>query len=193
MAEIITDSFDRADGALGANWLAPGSWAAPTIASNQVTSTAAEQAAVFTGAGWTGGADHYVEVTMKASGGGSDCGPCARCATVTFNTFYYFAIPSLGSSDTHQLHQVVSQSFTPIGTPFSGTINVGDVVRIEAEGTTIRGKVNGVTVTSATDSGIASGNPGIFMFDGGTNPAMDDFAAGDFTAAPTRRWILGTH
>jgi hypothetical protein len=68
-----------------------------------------------------------------------------------------------------------------------------DVIRIEAQGTNITAKLNGVTIFGpSTDSGIASGKPG---FDAGNNPSsgsiiFDNFAAGDFTTVSSSKPLL---
>ena len=60
-----------------------------------------------------------------------------------------------------------------------------DTIRIEAEGTTIRGFINGAQVTSQTDANIASGRFGIVMgIDAAvTDVELDDWSGGDFTSA----------
>ncbi|NIP34094.1 MAG: hypothetical protein GWN18_04040, partial [Thermoplasmata archaeon] len=52
------------------------------------------------------------------------------------------------------------------------------MIRIEAEGTTIRCKKNGTTVITVTDTSLAHGAPGIGTFF--TNPSfrLDDWSGG---------------
>lgn len=50
----------------------------------------------------------------------------------------------------------------------------GNTVKLEAIGTAIKMYINGLQVgTTYTDSAFASGAPGMFMYEGGSNPAID--------------------
>jgi hypothetical protein len=67
----------------------------------------------------------------------------------------------------------------------SHTCSVGDVLRLEVEGTTLRAMKNGVAFWTATDSSFASGNPGVSG--NGLNAtdfnAADDWEGGDLVTA----------
>jgi hypothetical protein len=66
------------------------------------------------------------------------------------------------------------------------TLSAGDVLRIEASGTTITAKRNGSVLTSITDSSIASGNPGVAgqgEAASGTYTLLDDWVGDDLTSA----------
>jgi hypothetical protein len=71
------------------------------------------------------------------------------------------------------------------------TLVSGDVIRCEAEGTTIRVLKNGSLVTSWTDTAHASGQPGMTAY-GSTSASADDFEAGDLPAASGPTPITGT-
>ncbi|MGH7217782.1 MAG: hypothetical protein ACREIG_11145, partial [Nitrospiraceae bacterium] len=64
------------------------------------------------------------------------------------------------------------------------TPSVGNILRLEAEGTTLRFFVNNVLRVSTTDASYASGRPGltIFIGTGGTvgQVQLDNFSAGNF-------------
>jgi hypothetical protein len=179
MRQIVTDDFNRANasgaGALGANWtdVTDGF----NIASNQAASRTAgnDNNDAYTGAGWTGGNDQYAEVTVIAASG--QVGPTTRNDTVNENFYLASCEGSLGSSITHNLISSNNGTFSTIAS-FTGTINANDVVRCEAQGTTIRFLVNGVQKASTTNSAWTTNKPGIFAF--GTGSTVDNFAAGDF-------------
>jgi hypothetical protein len=203
MAQLVSDNFNRIDSAnLGSNWtlVFGNNW---RIVSNQAAgpvAVAGDQLVAYTGASWTGGADQYVEITVQTKPSQYDLSSCCRCATVQADG-YFFEINDndttsvLGASLRCQLFKVINESYTVVGSSASFVVNAGDVVRIEAQGTTITGKLNGVTkLGPATDSGIANGKPG--MNQGGNPPAsfctVSLFAAGDFTvtASTSRRRVL---
>lgn len=189
MAQIVSDDFNRANlGNLGANWT-NNAGANFGIVSNQASNAAGDANVVYTGAGWTGGNDHYCEAQIITKASGKDASTVARFASAA-QTGYFFEINSpdaavaLGSSMTCQMYRVVAAAFTTVGSSAAFTISSADTIRIEAQGTTLTAKLNGVTkLGPSTDSGIASGKPGL---NGGNTPGagdvvFDNFAAGDFT------------
>lgn len=175
MAVLATDSFNRADGNLTTPWSnSVGGFAALAIASNVVKTSSgnADSEAVYDGS-ITWPDDQYSQVTISTVGG-SDGGPCVRAGTGDG----YFVTAFSGShislfriSGFSSLAEVV------------GSYNVGDVIRIEAEGTTIRVKQNAATIINITNSAVASGKPGIHLFDSAIR--VDDWEGGDFSAGDT--------
>lgn len=86
---------------------------------------------------------------------------------------------------TPQFAKIVSGTFTQLNTLSPWTnVAAADVVRIEAAGTTLRAKVNGVEVGGSplTDSSIASGGAGAFFFD--NNVRLDNWQGGSLAATP---------
>jgi hypothetical protein len=73
----------------------------------------------------------------------------------------------------------VNGTFTSLGTT-ADAWNPGDVLRVEAQGTTIRLKRNGVTLITATDSAITSGNWGIAYSSTPASGSISSFAGGNF-------------
>ena len=66
------------------------------------------------------------------------------------------------------------------------TLSAGDVIRLEASGTTLTAKRNGSVLATATDSAIASGAPGVYgqgEATSGTYTLLDDWVGADLTAA----------
>lgn len=191
--QIITDDFNRANsGGLGANWTirptaADNGW---DIASNQAKVLSGSGGALgwYSGAGWTGGNDQYSEFSIQSLQSGKDFGPACRIsgASVATGQAYLYdindndAAVSLGSSISTALYkQTTGLTFTQLGASTNITISASDIIRVECNGTTIRGLVNGVSKISQTDNGIVSGNPGLYT-GSGTTSTLDDWAAGDF-------------
>jgi hypothetical protein len=94
-------------------------------------------------------------------------------------------------SQNEALYSIVAGSFTAIAFITTTDFVLGDVIRIEAEGSTIRYKKNGVEQTGSpvTNTAIASGRWGIFMYQ--INPRLNNWQGGDFTVfAPTQQAIF---
>lgn len=186
MATIVSDDFNRADNAsLGANWTTISGTVALRILTNQCSSvlTGGVQTGVFTGAGWTGGQDHWAECKVITKAASSDGGPACRMST-TAQTFFLCDINTadtvaLGSSMTIDVFRVLAGVFTSIAQA-TLVISSGDVLRCEAQGTTIRGLVNGVQKVSGTNADAMTGKPGLEWWD--QVAICDDFAAGDFAS-----------
>lgn len=193
MSQIISDNFTRANaGTLGANYTAAGALSTWSIVSNQANTLSSgtfNNEDVFTGASWTGGNDQYVEMTIQAKPADSDGGPMARGATTS--GLGYMA--DINNPDTKALGTVMqldlwaidsADSFTPIGTPVASfLVSAGDVIRVEAQGSTIRMLVNGVVKISGTNSALLSGKPAMrFWAPTANETKVSLFAAGDFAA-----------
>ena len=92
----------------------------------------------------------------------------------------------------HQLYRVVGGVGTPIGGGWTTPAANGDVVRLEATGTTIRVLVNGVQKLSVTDTGVTGGAPGIYAFAAaGEQVQLDTFAAASAGAMVPRGGVSG--
>lgn len=194
MAQIVADDFTRADSTgLGANWTQTGLGGATIdVIGNQAGEdhTSNFGAAYYSGASWTGGVDQYAEMALTVLQSGKDVGPAVRMNGSPFGGtggVYLFVINdtdaaiALGSSSfSVALYKCVNTTFTQLGASVTGvTVSANDVLRIEVQGTTIRGVIQGSTIITRTDSAVASGNPG-FYISGGFTSRFDLFAAGDF-------------
>ena len=109
---------------------------------------------------------------------------CRKDGTTT-NTAYEFSVQQAGSL-THILRKVITGTSTTLATG-SGTHADGDVIRIEADGSTITGKKNGTTDAGpATDTAI-TGNVrcGIRGFGDtlASQVQFDNWSAGDLAVA----------
>jgi hypothetical protein len=200
MGQIVTDNFNRANaGTLGSKWVQIDTSLAcwNGISSNQAQNAQSTHDGwtAFTDASWTPGStgDQYAECQVTAiSAGNGGGGPAVRCVVgnATGYSIYYVELISIGSSATHNIAKYVSGgAFTSIAT-WTGTVQSTDVVRIEAQGTTIRAKVNGTQVASVTDNSIAAGFPGLVLEQSGHvgDTTADNWAAGDFSSPID--WLL---
>jgi hypothetical protein len=180
--QFDADTFTYANGNLAT--VSSGKWTMDTwfstdlvVSGNAITGVAASglRAAVITS--WAGSTtDQWAELKMASGSGSGSPGPAVRSNGAGT---YYFIKCSIGGTITLQ-RTVGNSSFAlAIGTH---NVAVGDVMRLEVQGTTLRTYVNGVLDITFTDSNIASGKPGVY----GTTATIfgDDWAAGDFSTPP---------
>ncbi len=204
MGQIITDTFIRANStSLGANWTNVA--LTMDIISNQCASDASssnENLSYYSGAGWTGGNDHYSEVILNTVQSAHDGGPtCRTSGTSAANANCYIfvindddAAKTLPNTFSIALYKQVTGSFTQIGSSVTGvSIAVNDLIRLEVQGTALRGFVNGVQKISGTDSSLSTGNPGLYIGSGFNwrygDGSTTGWAAGDFTSpSDTQEW-----
>jgi hypothetical protein len=191
---VASDNFNRADGAVGANWTQLyGFWGNMLVDTNQYRGAAGSDANM-SAAAWAGSGsfanDQYSSAILTDDGGGfgNAGGVIARASTDTdANRDYYFFRWSPNTGTT-ELGKIVNGTETILVTSTTPTWAEGDRIEIECEGTTIRGMKNGVTVSagatfSTTDSSLASGKPGICGAQSANTPKFDDWEGGDITGA----------
>lgn len=194
-----TDNFNRADSTdLGTNWdvqTGEGQW---EIVSNEARPRFFDGDCTENYNAITFANDQYSEATLKAltaaSGGGRGPGVACRCST-SAHTYYRSTANSNASGNNHELVKFVAGSATSLGF-IDADFAVNDVIRIEAQGTTIRTKKNGTTQISVTDSAIASGRAGVCYSSQGESAQLDDWAGGDLAAGslpPSRRNPMRLH
>lgn len=188
MAQVISDDFNRADAAtLGANWTNSVGSGFGIVSNRASSKTNNSSVAVYSGASWTVSTDQYAEAQIITKASGNDAGIACRGSTSS-ETFYIFEINdndaavALGSSMRCGLYKAVAGAYTLLGSTSSFVVSTTDVLRIEAQGTNVTAKLNGVTKFGPTsDSAIASGKPGLSGFSTVGGEVFDNFAAGDFT------------
>jgi hypothetical protein len=168
---VVSDNFNRADGALGANWTVQlGSNMA--IVSNEVKTTtlSTDQFAVWNGAG-TFAANQYAKIKVTAN---------VNAAIV--------AVRSSGSAGTTTCYWARKDGIHRFINGPAGyasvqagdiTINLNDILELRVTGTTLQRYVNGVAAgPSGTDSNIASGKPGFGQYTTGSASQCDDLEGG---------------
>lgn len=188
MGVLATDNFDRANNAdLGANWDVLPSATACQVSSNNCLFPGDPAGESYNAVTWPN--DQYSQVKITVFGGN---GPGAACRMSTsFLTCYVAYGSGAAFNNRFELYKIVSGVFTLLGS--GGTPATNDVVRCEAQGTTIRCLQNGVQRVSVTDTSIASGRAGVIGFDGGgTDPQADDWQGGDFATAAAS-WLFQPH
>ncbi|MFE2563048.1 hypothetical protein [Streptomyces mirabilis] len=172
----FTDDFNRANGAPGANWVdGTGLW---TIVSNQLSSGSAGGTIVIRAATAMATNDNSAQVTIAATAAVSH-GIWARGNT-GFTQGYLWR--NDGSSWT--LFSVVGGSFTSIGS-YAAAAVAGDVVKVQAVGSTIKGFVNGIARVTVTDTAVTTGTSVGLRAESTNSLRFDDFTATDVTSGTT--------
>ncbi|WP_069769817.1 hypothetical protein [Streptomyces sp. LUP30] len=172
----FTDDFNRANGSPGANWVqVSGTW---SIISNQLSSGSAGGTIVLRAAGAMATDDNFAQVTIATTAAVSHGVWCRGNATLTQGYLWR------NDGATWNLFWVVGGSFTSIGS-FAGAAANGDVAKVQAVGSTIKGYVNGVVRVSVTDTAVTTGTSVGIRAESVSTLRFDDFSAGDVTAGAT--------
>lgn len=164
---IVSDNFNRAD---GANFGGSAQWVkaniAPSVASNRI----AGQGSTTVGGAFVGifGDTQASQITGMTIPGGAWVGVSVRDMAPTQQQYLAIAynagppIVSLYKQNGYGNYTQLGSSYTIPG----GTISGSDILRIEAVGSTITAKYNGVTAVSVTDTFIPGGGaPGLAIWD----------------------------
>ena len=172
----FTDDFNRANGAPGANWVdATGLW---TIASNQLSSGTVGGTIVIRAATAMATNDNSAQVTIAATAAVSHGIWCRG------NTGFTQGYLWRNDGSSWALFSVVGGSFTSIGS-FAGAAVAGDIAKVQAVGSTIKGYVNGVQRVSVTDTGVTTGTSVGLRAESTSSLRFDDFTAADVTSGVT--------
>ena len=137
--------------------------------------------------------DHYSEVTLLVMDSVSTAfvGCVCRASSSAVSLYLLAVFGVLGSSGTAlaRLYHVDEENhFSLIGSATGLTLNIGDVIRLTVQGTTLTGTQNGSTIVSGTDSNLTSGSPGFEVYNSvtqtGTQVSLWSAGANQ-AAAPT--------
>jgi hypothetical protein len=184
MAILVQDNFNRANqNPLAGNWSTPTGANALQLSSNAVTYTDFnnDSSAYYNAITWPNDQYSQCNCTVSNEGGGQGFGPSCREASGALTR--YRLVASTAASNNFELSKEVSGSFTLIWDRTS-TFTSGNLVRLEAQGTTLRAYNNGVQIgASTTDSSIASGSAGLLYSSRAATASGDNFEGGDFTVA----------
>lgn len=169
----FVDDFNRANGAVGSNWgVLNGS--SLTIVSNEVASPDTATNHMRTLAD-SPSANMYAQVEIRVGGA---IGVGVRFPSTLTETGYVWRYN--GTECT--LFRVTTGSFTSISSAYTATLPAGTILRIEAEGSTIRGLTDGVTRVSVTDA-TNTGTRGSLRMGSSTTVRGDNFSMGALVAA----------
>ncbi|MFF0277464.1 hypothetical protein [Streptomyces sp. NPDC004330] len=170
----FSDDFNRADSSnLGPGWVeVTGGWA---IVSGQLSPGDGGGTIILRAAGAMDSSDNYAQATIAATTAASHGVWCRGNSGITNGYLWR----NDGSEWT--LFSVVSSTFLAIGS-YAAAAAPGDVMRVQAVGSTIKGFVNGIQRVSVTDTAVATGT-GVGIRCISTNALrFDDFTAGDVVA-----------
>jgi hypothetical protein len=168
---LYTDNFNRSNGALGSPWVV---FDGGLLVSSNHCGT--PDAGLHTSRyNQTFNADQWTEADLTGVGAGI-LGPCVRFTSG--GDFYYTWVNGANIS----IFKRVSGTYTQVGSN-GPAWTASAKYRLEAQGTTIRLYVAGTLVITATDSSIASGQPGLLGANS-TSVTADNFRCGDLPYTP---------
>jgi hypothetical protein len=183
----FSDDFNRADGALGANWGTTQGTIA--IVSNVCRFSANGARNVVFWSADTPDEDQFAQATCvtEQSTTSASAGVVVRHNGGTSQvTASYYGFSWRGDSDTWTLSKVVLGSASALTTAGGGptTLIGAGPLRLEVSGTstvTLTGYLNGSQVITTTDSSspLSGGTAGLQAFDGSPVWEFDDFSGGD--------------
>ncbi|MEU9208547.1 hypothetical protein AB0D27_11475 [Streptomyces sp. NPDC048415] len=172
----FSDDFNRADGSPGANWVqVSGTW---SIVSNQLSSGSAGGVIILRAAGAMATNDNSAQITIAATGAVSHGVWCRGNTNITQGYLWR------NDGTSWNLFSAVGGSFTSIGS-FTGAAVAGDVAKVQAVGSTIKGFVNGIQRVSVTDTAVTTGTSVGVRAESTTVLRFDDFTGADVATGTT--------
>jgi hypothetical protein len=177
-----TDSFDRTNSSsIGSDWAEDVGDVA--IVSNNLTRSSGTN---YAKTRWVGAAmdssNYSVEVVARSANSSEAVGPAGRLAASSTNTYYAYII---FGGDAAYLVEITAGGETILDTGSAITANTNYTLRLEVEGSTIRGYLNGVLDVSATDTSLSSGPPGIAWYGSGSGTYVTTWTASDLASGTT--------
>lgn len=191
----VSDNFNRANNAIGANWGAVSGVGDYKVASSRaIPSAVVESMMVWAADDFSETPNQFAEINVSPDGWGFGTldggrGPLVRGATASETCYcvgYKDSWDGLEGQESITLYKVVSGIFSQLGSVYSTGSSefTGYVILIEITGSNIVVK-NAVahggpytTRITATDSSISSGSPGMLSLQDCADKDMDDFYAG---------------
>jgi hypothetical protein len=173
----FTDDFNRADSTnLGANWVeVSGDW---SIISNQLSSGSAGGTIILRAAGTMATNDHSAQVTIAATAAVSHGIWCRGNSNITSGYLWR------NDGTSWNLFSVVGGSFTSIGS-YAAAAVAGDIAKVQAVGSTVKGYVNGIQRVSVTDTAVTTGTSVGLRSESTSALRFDDFTAADVATGTT--------
>jgi hypothetical protein len=178
---IITDNFNRE--ALGSNWT---QWIVSNFTGEGLTiynktNCRAITPNVYNAGYWNANVfanDQYSKI--KRFDTGSSYGAMVAIVRCSVNSAYFLVASQTGGNTATFRKIVAGGPLTVIGSSFAMTVSVGSTCKLEAIGTTLKAYLNDVEVASVIDSDIASGQPGVGLWN--TLVAIDEWEGGDISS-----------
>lgn len=181
MTTLATDDFNRADGAVGANWTALDT--AFAIVSNQAQAGTGggTYSMKYSGAGAVAN-DQWAQVTIKATAetqSDQGAGPCVRMGAGANGDLY---LAQGNTNETRLYRRTSGPSYAQLGADGAG-VAANDVLYLEIQAQALIVKKNGSNIISVTDAGgLTTGTPGLWSAPVNVINNVDDFSMGDFAA-----------
>jgi len=189
--QLASDNFNRAnENPIAGNWTSGTStFTDLQIVSNAVRGVTAsgDGSAFYNAITWPN--DQYSEVKIASLAAAPDGGPAVRLSAAD-KTGYVFSVDTNGTE--YHLVKFVAGVWTDLSAAQSRTFIVGDIVRIEARGSSISEFHNNVQIFSLADASIAAGNAGLFIFDNSASFIFDDWAGGALVGNPPQLSTVAT-
>lgn len=185
----FTDAFGSANGTLltthSANWTVPTSTTV-TIQGGAVGCTNGSAICYGRVNSETFSDDQYGQCVVKTPLANYYQGPHVRL-TGSGTGGYKFVV----DDNEFLLQEINSSGGDSVLTSTTGTVNANDILYLEAVGTTLTAKVNGITKLTITDGTWTTGYPGVGGYNTVTTSTTrcDDFEAGNVSAggSPSRK------
>lgn len=173
----FSDDFNRADStSLGAGWVeVSGDW---SIVSSQLSSGSAGGTIILRAAGAMDTSDHSAQITIAATAAVSHGIWCRGNSNISQGYLWR------NNGTSWDLFSVVGGSFVSIGS-YAAAAVAGDVAKIQAVGSVIKGIVNGIERVSVTNTAVTTGTSVGVRAESTNLLRFDDFTAADFTAGAT--------
>ena len=189
--QLASDDFNRAnENPITGNWTSGTStFTDPQIVSNVVqgVTASADGSAFYNAITWPD--DQYAELKITSLNVPGDGGPAVRLSAAD-KTGYIFSVDTNGTQ--YNIIKYVAGSGTNLSGTIGRTFIVGDIVRIEARGSSISVFHNNVQFFSVADGSIAAGNAGLFIFDNAADFTLDSWAGGAAVGNPPQLSTVAT-
>ncbi len=185
----FSDSFNRPDGPVGGNWATAGT-GPMTIGANQIVGGSSTSALRWTQA--PGAGTQYSQATYVGSGvfiGVAVAIPGYANGTALASVEPFYVFRQLGSTGGIMLGQkdAGAATFTTLAADTTRNLAAGEIIRVEFDGTTLRGFINGAQVLSAAPTTPLTGR-GVGVAHGSSTQAgvalLDDWTGGAFPDLP---------
>lgn len=170
----VTDDFNRADGALGANWTTPiNSSTTLAINTNRVISSTFNTRGYAYYSGTTFANDQYAQVDLNTQISGYIGVGCRMD-----NDANGYDV-EVTNTTTATIRKLTNGAASTLGSVLTLADLSGKTIRLSCYGTTIELFVDGASVGTRTDATYSAGYPFIITNSNGLQYSVDNFSGGD--------------